>query len=212
MIQPRQTVLFQGDSITDAGRIPDYTHANHIHGLGSGYALHVASTLLSMRPADGLKFYNRGISGNRVYDLLARWRKDAIHLKPDWISILIGVNDTWHKFVSDTGDSLEIYEEVYRLILKNAREELPGMRFVLCEPFAVVTGDFKQEWKDEVVQRAAIVRKLAKEFDAVFVPFQQLFDELLKEAPAEHWISDGVHPEPGGHFRMAEFWKKHVGA
>jgi len=206
-----QTILFQGDSITDAGRSREQLHPNSGHGLGFGYAGQVASGMLARCPQADLKFLNRGVSGNRVTDLLCRWRPDAIHLKPDWISILIGVNDTWHRAKSDCGTTVELYERLYRLLLQETRKELPGVRFVLCEPFALPVGGFEAAWMDELRERSQVVQRLAGEFDAVYVPFQSLFDEATREAPATYWLPDGVHPSPAGHRRMAELWLRSVG-
>ncbi|HWL54955.1 MAG TPA: SGNH/GDSL hydrolase family protein [Chthoniobacteraceae bacterium] len=202
------TLLFQGDSITDAGRNRDRADANQITALGGGYAALAAAALLSQRPAGGLEVFNRGISGNRVTDLLARWRPDTIHLRPDTLSILIGVNDCWHQQKSDLGTPQDLFAQVYRLLLEYTRRELPEVRLVLCEPFALPCGGFQAEWMDDIKARAATTRQLAEEFGAAFVPFQGLFDALAVEAPAEYWLYDGVHPTPGGHQRMAELWLK----
>lgn len=202
MILANQTILFQGDSITDAGRLPQHTAANESYGLGTGYAGIIASSLLSERPADNLKFFNRGVSGNRVTVLLGRWHIDTIPLKPDVLSILIGINDK--------GLSRALYEKAYHLLLETTREELPATRLVLCEPFALAAGPLEQKWVDEIRRRSPIVRNLAAKFDAIFVPFQKLFDDLTQEGPAEYWLPDGVHPSPGGHARMAQFWKQAV--
>ena len=123
MIENNQTILFQGDSITDCGRNRDAaTTPNDLCGLGDGYVMMAATKLLSTRPADGLRIFNRGISGNRIVDLDARIKNDIIHLKPDVLSILIGVNDTWHGKGSDNGVSLPKYERVYRALLDEVRE------------------------------------------------------------------------------------------
>ncbi|MEO6053154.1 MAG: SGNH/GDSL hydrolase family protein, partial [Chthoniobacterales bacterium] len=152
----------------------------------------------------------RGISGHRVTDLLARWRVDAINLKPEVLSILIGVNDTWHKFARNNGCDVDLYEKTYRLLLETTRKELPDTQLILCEAFAFPCGPVTAEWIAELKLRSAVVQKLAKETGAVFVPFQQLFDSLLEQAPMEFWLPDGVHPSPAGHFRMSEFWQKYV--
>lgn len=206
-----QTILFQGDSITDAGRNRDLQLPNHSVSSGSGYAGRIMGDLLAAYPDAGLRFYNRGISGNRIVDLLARWRPDAIQLKPDVISILIGVNDTWHHYQHDRGTSLTIFETVYRLIITETIRELPQTRFILCEPFAFAEGDFQASWLDDIHARAAVVRKLAEEFGFTLVPFQQRFNELLNEAPVSFWLPDGVHPSPAGHCQMAALWRQSAG-
>lgn len=206
-----QTILFQGDSITDAGRNRDLQLPNHNVSFGCGYAGRIMGDLLTAYPNAGIQFYNRGVSGNRIVDLLARWRIDAIHLKPSLISLLIGVNDTWHHYQYDRGTSLSIFETVYRLIIAETKRELPQTRFVLCEPFALAEGAFQKDWLEDVHARAAIVRKLAEESAFPFVPFQQRFNELLNEAPASFWLPDGVHPSPAGHCQMAALWRQVVG-
>jgi lysophospholipase L1-like esterase len=211
-IELDQVILFQGDSITDCGRIREVENeANDNHALGAGYVGRLAGALLSDYPAENLRIFNRGISGNRVVDLYARWKADCVNLRPDWISILIGVNDTWHEFMSRNGVELDRYEMVYRMLLEYTRTRLPATRLVLCEPFVLPCGVVTPEWEDDIRARQEVVRRLAGEFDAVLVPFQQMFDDALKEAPAGFWAGDGVHPTPAGHTRMALFWRSKVG-
>ena len=149
MTKSTATILFQGDSITDAGRSrePDLPPNT---GLGSGYPLFVAGALLNELPGRGLRFLNRGVSGNRVVDLYARWKIDALNLEPDIISILIGVNDTWHEFGSRNGVEVPRYETVYRLLLSWTREVLPAVKLVLCEPFVLPTGVVREAWLPEI--------------------------------------------------------------
>jgi lysophospholipase L1-like esterase len=208
MIQPNHVVLFQGDSITDAGRNRDDPDRNgYGGGLGRGYALLAAGRVLADRPADGLRFYNRGISGNRVVDLYARWKIDALNLKPNLLSILIGVNDTWHGMGDrDNGVEPPRFEKMYRELLTWTRQVLPDVRLVLCEPFVLEYGAVTADWLDEMAERRDIVKRLADEFNAVHVPFQTLFDELADQAPPEFWLPDGVHPTPAAHTKMADMW------
>ena len=211
MLKPGSTILFQGDSITDCGRNRDDSSANSLSALGMGYAMMVPAQLLAERPGDGLKFYNRGIGGNRIVDLYARIKSDVINLKPDVMSVLIGVNDTWHEFGSGNGVPVPKYERVYREFLNEVRETLPGIQFVLCEPFVLRCGVVTADWVAEMDQRRIVVKKLAGEFGAVFVPFQETFDKMLKQAPPEYWAGDGVHPSAAGHQLMAQAWLEAVG-
>ena len=204
MISRNQTILFQGDSITDCGRSREEQGPNA--GLGVGYVMMVAAELLRQRPGDGLRFLNRGISGHRIVDLYARWKIDAINLKPDIVSILIGVNDTWHEFATKNGVEVDRYETVYRMLLDLTRQRLPATRLVLCEPFVLKCGVVTDAWIAEMNERRAVVRKLAAEFAAVFVPFQSAFDGVLDAAPPAYWTSDGVHPTLAGHRLMTETW------
>ena len=210
MIKAGSTILFQGDSITDTKRDRDVTQANYSHALGVGYCNHVAAHMLRQRPADNLQFYNRGISGNRIVDLYARWRVDAINLKPDVISILIGVNDTWHEFKAQNGVEPERYAMVYRMSLDYTRQQLPDVQFVLCEPFVFKCGVVTEAWIDEINQRRQVVRRLADEFGACFVPFQSALEGVLNCAPPEYWLADGVHPTTAGHRVLAECWVETV--
>ena len=210
MIKAKSTILFQGDSITDTQRDREITQANYSHALGVGYCNYVVSKILLDRPADNLKFYNRGISGDRIVDLYARWKIDAINLKPDLISILIGVNDTWHEFTSQNGVEIGRYKIVYRMLLDYTRQQLPNVQLVLCEPFALRCGVVKKRWIEDISRRQQIVKQLAEEYEACFVPFQAALDSVLKHAKAEYWLDDGVHPTIAGHRVLAECWYETV--
>lgn len=198
------TILFQGDSITDCGRSRETTDPNT--GLGSGYVHLTASKLLARHPVADLSIFNRGVSGHRIVDLYARWKVDCINLRPDVLSVLVGINDTWHKFNHDNGVSPTRYERFYREMLWWTRKELPQVKFILGEPFALPVGAVDESWLPEVNERRAIVKKLAEEFDAAFVPFQTIFDDAIKKARPEYWLSDGVHPTLAGHELMSEAW------
>jgi lysophospholipase L1-like esterase len=214
MIRDKDIILFQGDSITDCGRFRDAEGtANHHGGLGSGYAMMAAANLLGGMPAADLQCYNRGISGNRVVDLYARIRKDIINLKPNVLSILIGVNDTWHEFAfpGKNGVPVPKHQRVYREMLEEVREQLPEVQLVLCEPFVLRCGVVTDDWIGEIDQRCEVVARLAQEFDAVLVPFQSMFNEAVKSAPPAYWAEDGVHPSAAGHQLMAQTWLSSVG-
>jgi len=205
------TILFQGDSITDGNRTRN-TDWNHV--MGHGYAYTIASRLWYDYPAKGFHFLNRGISGNRISHLTDRWQTDTIDLKPDWLSILVGINDVSAFIKGDTEFSSDKYETGYRALLQQTREKLPDVRFVLCEPFILPVGAVKdklEQYQLEVGKRQEIVKRLAEEFGAIHVPFQAAFNEALSKAPADYWIWDGVHPMPAGHELMARLWIEKVG-
>jgi len=202
-------ILFQGDSITDAGRSRDANLPPNA-GLGGGFPGMIAAMLLSRYPARGYQIINRGISGNRVVDLYARWKADALNLTPDLISILIGVNDTWHEFGSRNGVEVARYRTVYRMLLEWTRQVLPTTQLVICEPFVLPVGAVNRDWLPEIAARREICAELAQAFDAPLVSFQKLFDEAVKEAPETYWLSDGVHPTLAGHMRMADYWLRSV--
>ncbi len=204
-------ILFQGDSITDASRNRDSAQANQPAALGSGYANLIAARSLKNKPKANLSFLNRGISGNRIVDLYARWKSDALNLKPDLISILIGVNDLWHESKHSNGVDLKRFETMYRLLLEFTREQLVNTKLVICEPFLLPCGVADESWFEDMSERRAIVEKLAHEFSASFVPFQTKFDAALELAPAAFWAEDGVHPSPAGHQLMADAWLEVAG-
>ncbi len=201
-------ILFQGDSITDAGRDRGKADANNPQALGQGYAHDAAARLLADHADMNLACYNRGVSGDKVWQLAERWRKDCLELKPSVLSILIGVNDTWHGMKSGReGVPLDRYEQVYRQLLRDTQAALPGVRLVLCEPFVLRCGVVTEQWFPEIDQRRAIVRTLADELKTVFVAFQSAFDQALARQPRpEYWLHDGVHPTMAGHALMAETW------
>lgn len=204
-------ILFQGDSITDAGRNRQAAGPNDRAGLGNGYPLLLAAQLLADHPEVGLKIYSRGISGNKVPDLAARWQEDAIGLKPAILSVLIGVNDIWHKLAGRYDGSVKDYETGYRSLLKETLEKLPDACLVVCEPFVLRCGAVTEQWFPEFDQRRAVAKKLANELGLVFVPFQAAFDEAIKKAPPAYWAGDGVHPTMAGHALMARVWREAVG-
>ncbi len=199
-------ILFQGDSITDGnrGRSAD---PNHI--LGHGYVFIIAAKHGAGFPDHKLGFFNRGCSGNTVLELERRWQKDTLDLKPDLLSVLIGVND------SGRGLPVEQYEKVYDKLLADAKAANPNTRMVLCEPFTLPVGGRKNNWEawSAVVSnigRAAA--RLAEKHRAAFVRFQGVFDDACKRAPADYWIWDGVHPTYSGHQLMADEWERTVRA
>lgn len=209
---PTQAVfLFQGDSITDCLRDRTRAWPNDPAALGAGYAGRIAGDLLAQHAGAGWKFFNRGISGDRIIDLLGRWRKDTLALQPDVVSILVGVNDTWHESLFGNGVSVARYAELYRMVLADARAARPQCRLVLGEPFALPGGEFKAEWLPELRERGAVVRRLAQEFGAAFVPYQQMFDAAQKKYAAAELAADGVHPSPLGHQLMAAAWREAAG-
>jgi lysophospholipase L1-like esterase len=204
------TFLFQGDSITDGNRTRN-NDWNHI--LGHGYMYLIASKLWFDNTESGYKFLNRGISGNKVTDLAKRWQTDTLDLKPNVLSILVGVNDAHSVIRNQNPESAELFEETYRKLLTETKQSLPEVIFVLCEPFILPVGkvnDNTELWYGEIRKRQAIVKKLASEFQAIFVPFQKHFDEATEKAPADFWCWDGIHPMPVGHELMARIWIKEV--
>lgn len=198
-------LLFIGDSITDMNRGRNERDRNHY--LGHSFVFMIAGRLGMDQPHAQLDFYNRGISGNTVAQLKARWQKDAIDMRPDLLTILIGTNDVGKKVKP------QAFENDYRAILSASRKANPKLKIVLLDPFILQSGGLKNEqvWKarrSATDQLRTIVAKLAKEFDAVHIKTQDLFDSAAKSSSPDYWMWDGIHPLPQGHELMARQWIK----
>jgi acyl-CoA thioesterase-1 len=199
-------ILFQGDSITDCGRNRD---GRGVLSLGTGYAFMIASRLAARYPELGLVFTNRGISGNRARDLEARWDADCLALAPDIVSILIGINDTWRRYDRGDATSVDAFRASYRSILEATRDRL-GTTIVICEPFVLPVPPDRAAWREDLDPKIAVVRTLAREFGAVYVPFDGMFAAASTTVDPSCWAADGVHPTDAGHALMAEEWIRRV--
>ena len=213
IISKGDTILFQGDSITDSDRS---RNPNRLLGnpLGNGYVSIIVKELRAKKTAHNLNFLNRGISGDTITDLNERWETDCLELKPDVLSILIGVNDIWHTIQGTYNGTIEKYERGYRTLLERTKEALPEVKLVICEPFALHCDKVKRnldKWFPEFEGYLAAARKMANEFKAVFVPFQTIFDNAVKDAKPEYFSEDGIHPTKAGAALMAKEWLKTVG-
>lgn len=203
-----KVILFQGDSITDGGRMKDYEHDLN-HQMGHGYAYVVNSTLGSAYPEKNLKFINKGISGNRVADLYGRWFDDTIRINPDILSILIGINDCEQfRLYSYSSDAVR-FEKTYRLLLDEAIKSNPDIKIVLMEPFGLPVGERKDnfdEMYDILKGYQDATKRVAEDYGAVFIPLQQKFFDLSGKSSADYWCWDGIHPTVCGHGIIADEW------
>lgn len=196
-------ILFQGDSITDANRGRENDNLR-----GSGYPTMVGGKLGFDCPNE-YEFLNRGIGGNRVVDLLARVKADIINLKPDIMSILIGVNDVWHELSFQNGVGTESYEKIYNLLIDEICAALPEIKLIILEPFVLKGTATEEQWETfrfEVEQRAAAAKRVAEGHGLPFVELQKKFDDAEKLAPASYWLIDGVHPTAAGHELISREW------
>lgn len=207
LIQPDSRILFQGDSITDAGR-----DRNNPDSLGNGYAFIAAAWFSALYSQLHPVFINRGISGNRSRDLPPRWQTDCLALKPDWLSIMIGINDTWRRFDRNDPTSAVAYEADLRLCLHQARDKT-GCRLILIEPFVLPHPEDRKQWREDLQPRIEIVNRLADEFEAILVPLDRIMnDAAAKNGNPAYWAHDGVHPTPAGHALIAQAWLKAIAA
>ncbi len=152
--------------------------------------------------------YNRGVSGNTVPDLAQRWAADTLDLRPDVLSILIGVNDFWHKLGGGYTGTVQDYEDQYTALLERTRLALPQVRLVVLEPFVLRCGAVDDRWFPEFDARRAVAARVAAHARATFVPLQAVFDERARAIPPQYWAADGVHPTPAGHAVIAEQWRR----
>ena len=205
------TILFQGDSITDCHRDKKRKVANDTRAMGYGYPLQIGADLLLNQPKLGLKLHNRGISGNRVPSLQKRWDKDCVQLKPNVLSILVGVNDFWHKIKGKYDGTTETYRVGFTELLADTKRQLPETKIVICEPFALKVGAVKDSWFPEFDDRRKVAREVCDAAGAIWVPFQSMFDQAIAAGPAAaFWAGDGVHPSMAGHGLMAKTWQEVV--
>lgn len=206
-LSENDVILFQGDSITDAGRSRDDKDFNNANALGKGYAFLAACELLNKYANKNLKIYNKGISGNKVYQLAGRWDEDCLALKPTVLSILIGVNDYWHKHNGKYDGTPKVYQDDFRKLLERTREKLPNIKLIIAEPFAVnKVKAVDDTWYPEFDEYRAAALEISKEFNASWIPLQKVFNEAEKRAPGKHWTGDGVHPSLAGAQLMANAW------
>ena len=196
-----KTFLFQGDSITDAMRCRDNDDYR-----GNGYPTITAGKLGFEHPG-AYRFINKGISGDRVVDIYARMKRDITEINPDYLSILIGVNDVWHEFHEvPNGVDNEKYFKVYCDVIEEILRKCPQCKIFILEPFVLEAAATKDSWsifKNEVAMRAESAKKVAEKYGLVFVPLQEKFNDAAKKAPASYWLLDGVHPSAMGHTLIA---------
>lgn len=206
LLKYNDIVLFQGDSITDGGRNRDA-----YFDLGEGYPSIIASLFAAIHPSMQVTFLNRGISGNATIDLVGRWNKDCIDLKPTIVSVLIGINDTGRRYNYNNPTSPEKFEEFYRNIL-NCTKENANARIILLEPFLIPAVEQRNIWREDLDPKIHIVRRLAREFNALYIPLDGIFAQYYTYRPPEFWSTDGVHPTKAGHAVIAKAWMEAVGA
>jgi acyl-CoA thioesterase-1 len=206
IIEDNALILFQGDSVTDA----DHDREDDID-LGRGYAMMTAAWFSALYPEKNVRFLNRGIGGNRIRDLEARWEKDCLELNPDWVSFLIGVNDTWRRFDSNDPTTPEAFETSYRSILEQTVTRTHA-NLIICEPFLLPVLEGQAAWRADLEPKIEITRKLARDYKAIYLSLDDIFSRAATLQPAAFWLRDGVHPTAAGHALMAQAWLKAIRA
>lgn len=220
-------VLFIGDSITDGAwgnskvwNTPsaerNQKDMNHIYG--HGYMMICASHYQALYPEEHWTFWNRGISGNTLYDLTVRWEKDALALQPDIVSILIGTNDVDKALRSGNPIDTLAWGNKYRALLDDVRKQNPHAEFVLCTPFVAKVGKIgeKENYAERqrmISQLDNVIRTISHDYHATLIPFDTLIANTIATTPtlpASYWVWDGIHPTPAMHYLMAQLWIKTV--
>lgn len=204
--QNGQTVLFQGDSVTDCGR--EY---GNDESFGDGYPLKISTIYKALFPESGVTFVNRGISGNRVRDIAARYQKDILEVKPDFISILIGINDVWRRYDSSDPTSAEDFETVYEGLLQKIKADLPQTKIMIMEPFVLHSLPDREAWHEDLDPKLQAVRRLATKYADYLLPADGLMASASLQYGCRALAEDGVHPSSLGHSLIATEYLKMLG-
>ncbi|MDR3134360.1 MAG: GDSL-type esterase/lipase family protein [Prevotellaceae bacterium] len=213
-----QRFVFQGDSITDGGWGvicgADYRNTWNPNCLGQSYVFSIASRIAADFPKAGMAFFNRGIAGDSMWNLQARWQRDALNLNPDVLSVLTGANNIIIMGDSNAGDSPCVFTTKLMDVLSQSKEKNPNLKIVLGIPFIFPVGNYISKWNtfSQVGEAYAdAVRDAAIQIDAIVVDYKQLFDDATTEdTPITYWTEDGIHPTCAGHELMAREWIKQV--
>ena len=213
----RKLILFQGDSITDAGR--NKTNAPKNFWLGDGYVTMIAGELLSKHPE--FDILNRGVGGNRVADIYGRWQEDTLNIKYDILSLLCGINDVGFGLRLGRGSDPDRFEFIYDRMLYEAKEVSPDAKLVLCQPFLLkidvngtnFEGEFGNDifrnwstWDTEIKKRDEVVKKMAQKYNAIYVPFGDALHKAEEVVGADKLTMDCIHLTPAGNYILAKTW------
>ena len=205
-LRAKQTLLFIGDSITDAGRARPVGEGP---GLGGGYPSQVAALLGATYPELGIRVLNTGISGNTVRNLKDRWQSDVINLKPDWLSIMIGTNDVWRQF--DNRGTPVLPDEYVSTLTELIRRTKPGVAGIsLLTPF-YIQPDRNDPMRRRMDEYGALARKVAKDTGCVFADTQAAYDKAMRATDPLGLAGDRVHPTPAGHMVLSRAFLSTIG-
>ena len=193
-------VLFQGDSITDCGR-----DRNDESSLGTGYVKLIADKYNCFYPESNVKFINKGVSGDRVHNLIERYVDDFMDINPDFISIMVGINDVWRRYDSQDPSTVDSYRDHYEYLLKMIKTHMPDTGILIIDPFLVHTKPELLIWHEDLDPKIQAVRSLAQKYADFYLPLDGIFaSRCVKKYKNEDLAEDGVHPTPLGHSIIAD--------
>lgn len=195
-----QVVLFQGDSVTDCGRDRD-----DMTSLAGGYAGKIASVYNTLFPDNEVAFINKGVSGDRVTDLIVRYPDDILDIAPDFISILIGINDVWRRYDSNDPSTVDAFYDHYEYLLKMIKHNMPNVKIMIMEPFVLNSLPDRATWREDLDPKIQVVRELARKYADYYLPLDGMFASLCtNNYSQEELAADGVHPTDLGHALIAK--------
>ena len=206
-----KTILFQGDSITDCGRIRE-----NVENMGNGYPLFIKARL-EYENHNKFMFRNRGIGGAGILGVYERRKADIIDLSPDYMSILVGVNNVWNEFLTDNGVDFNRYEKIYSKLIEEVSTAVPDIKIIILEPFFLKgsktedTEEIPDRWEKFSLGMKEIAKRtnsIAEKYSLPFIPLQHLFEQSAKETNDTYWLIDGIHPTEAGHELISREWLK----
>jgi acyl-CoA thioesterase I len=205
-ISSKVTILFQGDSITCSGR-----RQRKEESLGTGYVEMLYLWLSAAYPELKIKVFNKGINGDKIKDLKNRWQKDFLNLKPDIISILVGINDVTGNLFSGPTPTSDFRND-FREILQATRDNIDGCRIILMTPFLTLVSGKQIKLQEDLNAKCEVIQELSEEFGALMIPLDKIFSEVERKRNAKFWTKDGFHPTPVGNALIAQSWLRYVAA
>jgi len=208
-IQDGQRVVFIGDSITDCGR------RGEAAPLGEGYVSMVVALVTARYPERNITFVNEGIGGDVATGLRERWDDDVLVHRPDWVSVMVGINDL-HRTIRNSPEAVppELYRQAYTQCLRRTVENTSA-RLILMDPFYMSRAADPHSWRSRVLklipEYIAVTAELAEEFEAIHVRLHEMFQRVLQRRPADFVCPEPVHPNRAGHLMIAHEWLQAVG-
>ncbi|OIJ13931.1 GDSL family lipase [Anaerobacillus alkalilacustris] len=209
-LEKGQKLLFIGDSVTDCERTKP--EGEGLFGaLGKGYVSYIDALIQSVYPELSIRIVNKGVNGNTVRDLAKRWKTDVLKQQPDWLTIMIGINDVWRQydtpFIKDWHVYIEEYEETLRKLINETSPHVKGI--VLMTPFYIESNE-QDAMRQTMDRYGSVVSHIAEEHDCIFVDTQAAFNQVLKDLYPSTLAWDRIHPTATGHMILARAFLREI--